>query len=359
VSELRVAVIPGDGIGPEVTDASLPVVEAVAARHGIRLRVEPLDWGGERHLRTGQAFPADAAAVLAGFDAVLFGAVGRPDIPDTELIFGSIIRLRQELGLRVNLRPVRTFPGVPRPLSDPADIDLLIVRENTEGEYVGVGGSAHSGSPAESALEVAVHTKLAIEETARVAFEAAEGRRRSVTLVTKSNALRHGYGLWDRVVGQVAAGFPRVDYRVMLVDAMAARLVERPADYDVLVCSNLFGDILSDLAAAICGGLGIAPSANVRPGSRPGIFEPVHGSAPDIAGQGVADPVAYLLSAALMFDHVETPEAAATIRAAVAAALREPACRTPDLGGTASTKDLAEAVLANLGSGQAIPGEVR
>jgi tartrate dehydrogenase/decarboxylase/D-malate dehydrogenase len=351
MGELRIAAIPGDGIGPEVTEASLPVVLAAAASAGASLSVNRFDWGGERYLSDGAAMPADAAALLRGYDAVLFGAVGRPDVPDDELIWGSILRLRQELGLSVNLRPACSFPGVPGALRAAGPIDLLVVRENTEGEYAGIGGVAHCGHAAETAIEVAVHTRGAVEATATVAFRAAKRRRRSLTLVTKSNALRHGYALWDRVVDDVAGRFPEVAYRKLLVDATAARLVQRPEEFDVLLCSNLFGDVLSDLAAALCGGLGMAPSANLRPGHRPGIFEPVHGSAPDIAGQGIANPVAYLLSAAMMFDQLEVGDAAGALRKGLAAVLADPACRTPDLGGTATTKELAESILASVRDG--------
>ena len=346
--KLGVAVIPGDGIGPEITSASLPVVEAAAARHGVALETRLFEWGGEYHLRHGAPMPADALDIVRRYDAVLFGAVGRPDVPDHELVWGLIIKLRQELGLSVNLRPVRSWPGVPTPLRDPGPVDLLVVRENTEGEYVGAGGVAHRGEPLETAVEVAVHSRPVIEQAARVAFDAARGRRGRVTLVTKSNAMRFGYPLWDRVVGAVAADYPDVAYETVLVDAMAARLMQRPTDVDVLLCSNLFGDILSDLAAVLAGGLGMAPSANVCPGASPGIFEPVHGSAPDIAGRNAANPAAYLLSAALMFEHVDLPGPAAAIRTALAAALEDPALHTPDLGGTATTKDVAAAVLAAL-----------
>ena len=349
---LRVAVIPGDGVGPEISEACQPVIEAAASRAEVQVEMAQLDWGGERHLRLGAPMPEDGPAILRNFDAALFGAVGRPDVPDHELIWGLIIRLRQELGLSVNLRPALTFPGVPSPLRNGAAIDLLVVRENTEGEYAGAGGRLRNGSPSEVAVEVAIHSRAAISEAARFAFEAARRRRRRLHLVTKSNAMRYGYVLWDEAVAEVAGDYPDVSWERVLVDAMAARMVQRPGELDVLLCSNLFGDILSDLAAALVGGLGMAPSANIRPGQRLGVFEPVHGSAPDIAGRGIANPSGYLLSAAMMFDHLEAGAAADQIRSALAGALQQPELRTPDLGGAATTAQLASSVLARVQAGE-------
>ncbi|MHB8323735.1 MAG: isocitrate/isopropylmalate dehydrogenase family protein [Candidatus Dormibacteria bacterium] len=346
----RLAVIPGDGVGPEIAEICQPALVTAAARHQVRLETSVLDWGGERYLREGAAMPGDGATQLRAYDAALFGAVGRPDIPDHELVWGLIIKLRQELGLSVNLRPARSFPGVPTPLRGEPAIDLLVVRENTEGEYVGVGGLAHAHSPEETAVEVALHSRSAIETAARFAFSAARRRRGRVTLVTKSNAMRFGYVLWDQVVQEVAADFPDIVSERVLVDAMAARMVQRPEGLDVLLCSNLFGDILSDLAAALVGGLGMAPSANIRPGQTLGVFEPVHGSAPDIAGKGIANPSGYLLSAAMMFEHNGLPEVARDLHLALTAALGVPELRTADLGGAASTAGLAAAVRERLDS---------
>jgi tartrate dehydrogenase/decarboxylase/D-malate dehydrogenase len=345
---LRLAVIPGDGVGPELAEVCQPVIQAAAAREELQLETSFLDWGGDRYLREGAAMPADAAGQLRGHDAVLFGAVGRPDVPDHELVWGLILRLRQELQLSINLRPARSFSGVRTPLAGKPAIDLLVVRENTEGEYAGAGGVAHRGLPEEVALEVAVHSRQTIRDAARFAFAAAQSRRRRLTLVTKSNAMRFGYVLWDQVFEEVAAEYPDVTTERVLVDAMAARMVQRPQQLDVLLCSNLFGDILSDLAAALVGGLGLAPSANIRPGWTLGVFEPVHGSAPDIAGLGVANPCGYLLSAAMLFEHNHLPQAAAALRAGIASALAEGANHTPDLGGSASTAELAQAVQDHL-----------
>lgn len=345
---MRLACIPGDGIGPEVVAASLPILETAATLQDESLEVVELDWGAEYYLRTGAAMPADAVDELHMCDAVLFGAVGHPDVPDHELVWGLIIALRQQLDLAVNLRPVRHWPGVPSVVTSAPGTDLLIVRENTEGEYSGAGGRAHRGRSGDVAVEVAVHSREVIERAAHFAFEQAAARQGRLTLVTKSNAMRHGFTLWDEVVADVAAGHPHVEYDAMLVDAMAARLIQHPAEFDVLLCSNLFGDILADLAAVLAGGLGMAPSANVRPGARPGIFEPVHGSAPDIAGRGIANPVAFLLSGGLMFDHVGMPAAGDALRDAIAGTLKDPATHTPDLGGSCTTEGLADAIRSTL-----------
>jgi len=350
LTSIRVAAIPGDGVGPEVVEATLPVLRAAASLGGVEVDVLSLDWGGERLLRTGLAMPVDGPDVARECDGILFGAVGRPDVRDDELIWGLIIGLRQALDLAVNLRPVRSWPGLLTPLRSTEPIDMMIVRENTEGEYTGAGGRVHRGAPYESGIEVAVHSRPAIERTARHAFDVAQRRNGRLALVTKSNAMRHGYTLWDEVVEEVRTSFPDVEFESVLVDAMAARMVQRPAGLDVLLCSNMFGDILSDLAAGIVGGLGMAPSASIFPGRWPGLFEPVHGSAPDIAGQGIANPVACLLSAALLLDHVDVGDGGDRIRSAVETVLRIPSALTPDLGGTASTAELGAAVLAEVES---------
>jgi tartrate dehydrogenase/decarboxylase/D-malate dehydrogenase len=346
---VRVAVIPGDGVGPEVIDAALPVLRAALDHHGESLDVVDLDWGGERFLRTGSAMPGDAAEVVRGTDAVLFGAVGRPDVPDHELVWGLIIGLRQQLDLAVNVRPVRAFPGVPTKVRGTDGVDLVIVRENTEGEYVGAGGVAHADTGHDIAIEVAVHSRRAIARAAQHAFGLAEKRSGRLALVTKSNAMRFGYLLWDRVVREVAEQHPAVELEIVLVDAMAARMIQTPTSLDVLLAGNLFGDILSDLAAVLAGGMGMAPSANILPGGGvPGVYEPVHGSAPDIAGKGVANPVACILSSALLLEDLGHEAAAHDIRTAVATALTQPQHHTCDLGGKATTKDLAAAVLRQM-----------
>jgi tartrate dehydrogenase/decarboxylase / D-malate dehydrogenase len=351
MTALGLAVVPGDGIGPEVVDVTVPLLERAVELEGRRLDVTELDWGSERYLAEGAAMPDDAAAIVRRHDAVLFGAVGRPDIPAHVPVWGLILALRQQLDLYVNLRPVTSWPGIPGPLRDGEGVDFVVVRENTEGEYTGMGGRTHVGTPDEVAVEVAVHSRRGIERVARYAFEIARGRRGLVSLVTKSNASRYGYVLWDEVVAEVAAEYEDVRYEVVFADAMAARMVERPRSLDVLVCSNLFGDILSDLGAPLQGGLGMAPSANLRPaGGVPGIFEPVHGSAPDIAGRGVANPCGCILSGALLLRAAGLEAAAAAVERAVGAAVLDERARTPDLGGSGTTRSLADAVGAALGA---------
>jgi tartrate dehydrogenase/decarboxylase/D-malate dehydrogenase len=346
---LNVAVVPGDGIGPEVVDAALPVLRRAAALEDVEVAATTLDWGTDRYLREGAAMPDDAAATLRAFDAVLFGAVGRPDVPAHVPVWGLILPLRQQLDLYVNLRPVTSWAGIAGPLRDGEGIDFVIVRENSEGEYTGMGGRTHAGTPAEVAVDVALHSRLAIERVARYAFELAGTRGGLVSLVTKSNVSKHGYVLWDEAVAAVAGEFAGVRLETVFADAMAARMIERPRSLDVVLCSNLFGDILSDLGAPLQGGLGMAPSANLRPGGDvPGLFEPVHGSAPDIAGRGIANPAGCILSASLLLADRGLHGAAAAIVRAVAAAVSDPRHRTPDLGGSAGTTELAAAVTASL-----------
>ncbi|HEX2222294.1 MAG TPA: isocitrate/isopropylmalate dehydrogenase family protein [Candidatus Limnocylindria bacterium] len=342
---IRLAVIAGDGIGPEVVDATLPVLTDAAAAAGTSIAVERFDWGAGRVLRGGEVMPPDGVEVIRRFDAALFGAVGHPDVPDHRSVWELIIALRQGLDLYVNLRPVIAWPGVPSPIRGVEGADFVCVRENSEGEYVGIGGRAHRSSDAETAVEVAIHTRRGIERVARHAFELARRRRGGLTLVTKSNASRFGYVLWDEVVEGLSPEYGDVRVDRVLVDAMAARIVLRPTSLDVMVASNLFGDILSDLGAVVAGGLGMAPSANIRPdGGAPGVYEPVHGSAPDIAGTGRANPVACLLSGALLLEHCGLGEGADRLRAAVRVTLSDAANHTPDLGGEATTRQVADAV---------------
>jgi tartrate dehydrogenase/decarboxylase / D-malate dehydrogenase len=345
-------VVPGDGVGPEVVGAALPVLDEAARGAGAEIAWETRDWGADHYLRTGAAMPADGVDQVRAGDGVLFGAVGRPDVPDHELIWGLILKLRQGLDLAVNVRPARSLPGLSALPADDAgerrEVDLVVIRENTEGEYAGVGGRVRPGTPGEIGLEVAVHSAAVIERVSRFAFETARGRRGRVALVTKSNVMRYGYTLWDEVAGRVAEEYPDVAYEKVLVDAMATRLVQRPDSLDVLLCGNLFGDVLSDLTAGLVGGLGVTPSANLPIGAGPGLFEAVHGSAPDIAGRGVANPVATLLSGAMLLDHAGIGVAGRAVRDAVAVAVADPANRTRDLGGSASTQQLADAVLAQV-----------
>ena len=343
------ASIPGDGIGPEVVEATLPLLQAAAELDGAVVEVHELDWGGGRFVATGEAMPSDALDLIRSFDAVLLGAVGRTDIPIHVPIWGVILPLRQGLDLYVNLRPVKVWEGVAVPVARAAGADFLIVRENSEGEYVGMGGRSHAGTAEELALEVAVHSRRGIERIAHYAFRAARDRRKSLTLVSKSNASRYGYVLWDDVVADVGREYPDVELEIVLVDAMTVRMVTRPQSLDVVLCSNLFGDILSDLGAGLQGSLGLAPSANIRPeGGVPGIFEPVHGSAPDIAGTGIANPIGCILSAAMLLEHLGCLDGARALEQAVGLALMDPSTHTPDIGGAATTAEAAASVRSAL-----------
>ncbi|MBF8190357.1 tartrate dehydrogenase [Nonomuraea sp. K274] len=340
----RVAVIAGDGIGQEVVPAAMGCLDLVAARHGVDLDWRHLDWGSDHYREHGRMMPVDGLDILAEHDAIFLGAVGVPDIPDVETLWGLLIPIRRRFEQYVNLRPVRTLPGVRSPLAEAGPIDLVVVRENNEGEYSEIGGRMYHGLPEESAVQEAVFTRRGVTRVARYAAELAAGRSGRLTSATKSNGIVHTMPFWDEVVREVLAGFPDVELRSELIDALAASLVLHPARYDVIVASNLFGDILSDLAGAVTGSIGVAPSANLNPERRhPSMFEPVHGSAPDIAGQGVANPVGQLWSGAMMLDHLGHPEAAAELTAAFEAALAS-GVRTRDLGGTASTAEFTESV---------------
>ncbi|HEX4033801.1 MAG TPA: isocitrate/isopropylmalate dehydrogenase family protein [Solirubrobacteraceae bacterium] len=343
--ELRIAAIGGDGIGPEVVGVTLPLVAAAAALEGVELVVTELDWGGERLLRTGEAMPADAVETVRAHDAVLLGAVGHADVPPDVSVWTLVLPLRKALDLYVNLRPIRAWAGVRTPISSADGADFVIVRENTEGEYSGMGGSVHKDTPDEIATDVAIHSRRAIERVARYALGLARERSQLLSLVTKSNVSRHGYALWDAVVFDLAAReFADVEIEKVYVDAMAARMIQHPRSLGVLLCSNLFGDILSDLGAPIAGGLGMAPSANISPESGCGVYEPVHGSAPDIAGRGIANPMACILSAALLLRDCGLGSAALALETAVGVAVQSDAGATPDLGGAASTQSAADAV---------------
>ncbi len=345
----RIAVLAGDGVGPEVVHEARQCVDEL----GLEIEWSDLDWGSDHWVRHGAMMPEDAVERLRAFDAILLGAVGRPDIPDHVTLWGLLLPIRQRLDLWANVRPARLLEGVPCALAGraPGDIDIVFVRENSEGEYSGVGGRAHQGHPGEVGIETAVFTRAGIERVVDYAFGLARERRALLTSATKSNASRYGYVLWDEVAAEVAVRYPDVRYEHVLVDALAARMVLRPDSLDVIVASNLFGDILTDLGAAIQGGMGMAASANLCPGGDvPGLFEPVHGSAPDIAGQGIANPCGAVWSAVLMLDHLGEASASARLLAALEGACRE-GPRTRDLGGSASTVDVGEAIRARLRAG--------
>ena len=347
---LRIAAIGGDGIGPEIVAAALPVIVAAARLDGAAVEVTELDWGGDRLLATGAAMPADGAAIVRRHDAVLLGAVGHSQLTPDVSVWSLVLPLRKELDLYVNLRPIRAIENVASAVADPAGTDFVVVRENTEGEYSGIGGRVHTGGIHEVATDVAVHSRRALSRIARYAFGLAREREQTMTLVTKSNVSRHGYALWDEVVGEIgAAEFADVEVELTFVDAMATRMIERPQSLGVLLCSNLFGDILSDLGAVLQGGLGMAASANLCPdGDVPGIFEPVHGSAPDIAGKGIANPLATILSGALLLRENGCPRGAAALEAAVSAVAGRPEACTPDIGGRTDTAGATAAVAGSL-----------
>jgi tartrate dehydrogenase/decarboxylase/D-malate dehydrogenase len=344
----RIAAIPADGIGPEVIDAGLEVLEALAARDGgFTLKVDRYDWGSDYYRKHGRYMPPDGLAWLRTADAIYFGAVGDPDIPDDVSLWGLRLPICQGFDQYANVRPTRVLPGVTSPLTGvgPAELDWLIIRENSEGEYAGHGGRAHRGLPEEVATETAIFTRRGVERIMRYAFERARARpRKHLTVVTKSNAQRHGMVFWDEIAALVSHDYKDVTWDKELVDAMTQRMVRKPASIDTVVATNLHADILSDLAAALAGSLGIAPTGNVDPERRsPSMFEPIHGSAFDITGKGIANPVASFWTAAMMLDHLGEAAAAATLMRAV-----EQVCGsgllTPDLGGKATTREVTDAV---------------
>lgn len=345
---LRIAVIAGDGIGPEVIDASIPLVERAATAAGATLEWTGFPWGCDFYNATGRMMPEDGLEQLAPFDAIYFGAVGRPDVPDHISVWELILPIRQAFHQYVNLRPMRTLEGVPSPLGEAGrHFDMVCVRENSEGEYSGVGGRYERGTPEERAEQVGVFTRKGIARVAEYAFQLAERRpRKLLASATKSNAWQHAMTLWDEVVADVATGHAGVEWRPYHVDALAARMVTHPGTLDVIVASNLFGDILTDLGAALTGSLGLAPGANLNPErTHPSMFEPIHGSAPDIAGQGIANPVGTVWAGALMLDHLGLHGAHDGLVTAIEGVLAEGRIRTRDLGGTADTLEMAGAIL--------------
>ena len=351
----QIAVIAGDGIGKEVTPAALAVTNAVATRHGFHVTTTDHPWGCEYYLADGRMMPADALEQLRPADAIYLGAIGAPTVPDHVSVWELILPIRQRFEQFVNLRPMRLLAGVPGPLRDrgPADIDWVCVRENSEGEYAGLGGRLHRGTPHEVAEQTGLFTRRGIDRVVRYACALAMSRpRKLLASATKSNALQHSMVLWDEVVDEVARDFPALTIRKYHVDALAARMVTHPQTLDVMVASNLFGDILTDLGAAVSGSLGVAPGANLNPTrEHPSMFEPIHGSAPDIAGRGIANPIGAIWAAALMLDHLGEADAARDMVAAIERVLTEGRVRTPDLGGTATTADMTRAVVDALSAG--------
>ena len=345
----RIAAIGGDGIGPEVVEAGLQVLKTCAERDGgFTLDVEHFDWGSDYYRKHGVMMPEGGADQLRSFDAILFGAVGAPDIPDHITLWGLRLAICQPLDQYANVRPTRILPGIVSPLrhvSGP-ELDWVIVRENSEGEYSGVGGRVHKGMPIETAQDVSIMTRGGVERIIRYAFKLAQSRpRKLLTVVTKSNAQRHAMVMWDEIAAEVAAEFPDVTWDKMLVDAMTMRMTMKPQTLDTIVATNLHADILSDLAAALAGSLGIAPTANLNPERKtPSMFEPIHGSAFDITGKGIANPVGTFWTASMMLDHLGEHAAAARLMKAVERVTADPALHTPDLGGNSNTQQVTDAV---------------
>jgi tartrate dehydrogenase/decarboxylase/D-malate dehydrogenase len=341
----RIAAIPGDGIGHEVIPAGIEVLESLARKEGFTLAFEHFDWGSERYKRTGAYIPEGGLDKLKNFDAIFFGAVGAPDVPDHVSLWGLRLPICQGFDQYANVRPSRLLPGVKSPLANAKDIDWVIIRENSEGEYSGSGGRVHRGLPEEIATETSVFTRVGVARIHRFAFELARKRpRKLLTLVTKSNAQRHGMVMWDEIFYEVAKDYPDVQTDRILVDAMTTRMVLKPKSLDTIVASNLHADILSDLAAALSGSLGIAPTANLNPERKfPSMFEPIHGSAFDITGQGVANPIATFWTAAMMLEHLGEPQAAARLMRAIERTTEEQVF-TPDLGGVHDTRAVTNAV---------------
>ena len=350
----RIAVIPGDGIGKEVVPEGLRVLEHVASRFDIRLDLAHFDWNCERYTRTGQMMPDDWFETLSSFEAIFYGAVGWPaTVPDHVSLWGSLIQFRRRFDQYVNMRPCRLMPGIPSPLANrkPGDIDFVVVRENTEGEYSSVGGRLFEGTEREIVFQESVFTRKGVDRIFKFAFELASTRpARHLTSATKSNGISITMPYWDERFRAMANDYPDVRVDQFHIDILTAHFVQRPQFFDVVVASNLFGDILSDLGPAVCGTIGIAPSANINPERTfPSLFEPVHGSAPDIAGKGVANPIAQIWSAALMLDFLGHAEAARTIVAAIERLLADPSApRTADIGGKAGTVEVGKAIAALL-----------
>ncbi len=347
--EYSIAAIPADGIGPEVIAAGIQVLGSLQQRLGdVRFNFKTFDWGSDYYKKHGVMMPADGLTALKKFDAIFFGAVGAPDVPDHITLWGLRLPICQGFDQYANVRPTRILRGITSPLRHvgPGDLDWVIVRENSEGEYSGHGGRAHRGMPEEVGTEVAIFTRVGVTRIMRYAFKLAQLRsRKLLTVVTKSNAQRHGMVMWDEIAAEVAQEFPDVTWDKMLVDAMTVRMTLKPQSLDTIVATNLHADILSDLAGALAGSLGVAPTANIDPERRfPSMFEPIHGSAFDITGKGIANPVATFWTAAQMLDHLGEPEAAARLMRAVER-VTDAGILTPDVGGTATTKIVTDAVI--------------
>jgi len=352
----RIATIPGDGIGKEVVPAGQQVLEALAtSSRNFRFEFENFDWGGDYYRKHGVMMPEAGLDAIRDKDAILFGSAGDPDIPDHITLWGLRLKICQGLDQYANVRPTRILPGIDAPLKrcKPEDLNWVIVRENSEGEYSGVGGRVHQGHPIEAATDVSIMTRAGVERILRFAFKLAQSRpRKQLTVVTKSNAQRHAMVMWDQIASEVAREFPDVKWDKELVDAMTARMVNKPATLDTIVATNLHADILSDLAAALAGSLGIAPTGNIDPEHRfPSMFEPIHGSAFDIMGKGLANPIGTFWSVVMLLDHLGESAAAKQVMKAIEQVTANPALQTGDLGGKARTADVTRAVCEIVANG--------
>jgi len=350
MNSYKIAAIPGDGIGKEVIAAGVEVLQALATRDGgFKLDFEAFDWGSDYYKKHGVMMPENGRETLKSFDAIYFGAVGAPDVPDHVTLWGLRLAICQPFDQYANVRPTRILPGIEGPLRNVAakDLDWVIVRENSEGEYAGQGGRSHRGLPEEVATEVSIFTRAGVTRIMRFAFEVARSRpRKLLTVVTKSNAQRHGMVMWDEIAAEVAADYPDVTWDKMLVDAMTMRMTLKPQSLDTIVATNLHADILSDLAAALAGSLGIAPTANLNPERKfPSMFEPIHGSAFDITGKGIANPVGTFWTATMMLEHLGEKPAAERLMRAIERVTADPLLHTPDLGGSATTRQVTDAVI--------------
>jgi tartrate dehydrogenase/decarboxylase/D-malate dehydrogenase len=343
----RIAVIPGDGIGKEVVPEGIRVLEAAGERFGFQFVWQHFDWSCETYLKTGRMMPEDGIAQLGKFEAIFLGAVGHPTVPDHVSLWGLLIPIRRGFRQYVNLRPVRLFEGIESPLKrwKPGEIDFTVVRENNEGEYSEIGGRLYEGTEDEMAVQQTVFTRRGVSRVLRFAFELARKSKKHLTSATKSNGIIHTMPFWDQCFKEIGAQYPDVRTDQFHIDILTAHFVRHPDWFDVVVGSNLFGDILSDLGPAVVGSIGIAPSGNLNPERAfPSMFEPVHGSAPDIAGKGIANPIGQIWSGAMMLRHLGAPEAADAVENAIAEVLAKSQVRTPDIGGSASTRDLGEAI---------------
>jgi tartrate dehydrogenase/decarboxylase/D-malate dehydrogenase len=353
MSTYKIAVIAGDGIGTEVVPEGIRVLEAAAGKFGFKFDWQPFDWSCRRYEQTGKMMPSDGIEQLSHFDGIFLGAVGHPGVADHVSLWGLLIPIRRSFQQYVNLRPVQLFAGIETPLKNwkPGDIDLCVVRENNEGEYSNIGGRLYEGTEDEIAVQQAVFTRRGVRRVLRYAFELARKRRRHLTSATKSNGIIHTMPFWDECFQEMSREYPDVRVDQFHIDILAAHFVRHPDWFDVVVGSNLFGDILSDLGPAVVGSIGIAPSANLNPEKRfPSMFEPVHGSAPDIAGKGIANPVGQIWSGALMLRHLGEEQAASAVELAIAQVLETERIRTPDIGGSSSTTEMGESIAVQLAS---------